>query len=400
MANKRNITYFIISQSVSLLGSMLVMYAIMWHITLTTKSGFMMTIYVLTTFLPALFISPFAGVWADRLNKKKVMITADLTIAIFTLLIAVLFLFNIRHLWIIFVISIIRTLGQAVHQPAVSSVYPVIVEKDYLLKVQGINQGIQSASMIVIPLLAGLLLSIAPIEYLFFIDVVTAVIAVWMLVKLIKIPKKDNFEEDTKIAYFKEIKEGIQYAYKKPLIYNIILFGLIFMMLVAAPSFLSYLQVARVFGDEPWRLSVLEVFFGGGMLLGSFVISIWKGFKNRLVTYFVSYIMIGIGTIGLGIPIHYWLYIGFWFVVGFFIALSSPLLATIIQEKVEEEYLGRVFSVFGLIHMIAMPIGMLVFGPLSDTVDASLLILISGIGMVAISMLVFLKRDFIKLGIK
>lgn len=400
MANKRNITYFLISQSVSLLGSMLVMYAIMWHITLTTKSGVMMTIYVLTTFLPALFISPFAGVWADRLNKKKVMITADLTIAIFTLLIAVLFLFNIRHLWIIFVISIIRTLGQAVHQPAVSSVYPVIVEKDYLLKVQGINQGIQSASMIVIPLLAGLLLSIAPIEYLFFIDVVTAVIAVWMLVKLIKIPKKDNFEEDTKIAYFKEIKQGIQYAYKKPLIYNIILFGLIFMMLVAAPSFLSYLQIARVFGDEPWRLSVLEVFFGGGMLLGSFVISIWKGFKNRLVTYFVSYIMIGVGTIGLGIPINYWLYIGFWFVVGFFIALSSPLLATIIQEKVEEEYLGRVFSVFGLIHMIAMPIGMLVFGPLSDTVDASLLILISGIGMVAISMLVFLKRDFIKLGIK
>lgn len=400
MANKRNITYFITSQSVSLLGSMLVMYAIMWHITLTTKSGFMMTIYVLTTFLPALFISPFAGVWADRLNKKKVMITADLTIAIFTLLIAVLFLFNIRHLWIIFVISIIRTLGQAVHQPVVSSVYPVIVEKDYLLKVQGINQGIQSASMIVIPLLAGLLLSIAPIEYLFFIDVVTAVIAVWMLVKLIKIPQKDNFEEDTKIAYFKEIKEGIQYAYKKPLIYNIILFGLIFMMLVAAPSFLSYLQVARVFGDEPWRLSVLEVFFGGGMLLGSFVISIWGGFKNRLVTYFVSYIMIGIGTIGLGIPINYWLYIGFWFVVGFFIALSSPLLATIIQEKVEEEYLGRVFSVFGLIHMIAMPIGMLVFGPLSDTVDASLLILISGIGMVAISMFVFLKRDFIKLGIK
>src|SRR5690554_1123062 len=400
MANKRNITYFITSQSVSLLGSMLVMYAIMWHITLTTKSGVMMTIYVLTTFLPALFISPFAGVWADRLNKKKVMITADLTIAIFTLLIAVLFLFNIRHLWIIFVISIIRTLGQAVHQPAVSSVYPVIVDKDYLLKVQGINQGIQSASMIVIPLLAGLLLSIAPIEYLFFIDVVTAVIAVWMLVKLIKIPKKDNFEEDTKIAYFKEIKEGIQYAYKKPLIYNVILFGLIFMMLVAAPSFLSYLQVARVFGDEPWRLSVLEVFFGGGMLLGSFVISIWGGFKNRLVTYFVSYIMIGVGTIGLGIPINYWLYIGFWFVVGFFIALSSPLLATIIQEKVEEEYLGRVFSVFGLIHMIAMPIGMLVFGPLSDTVDASLLILISGIGMVAISMLVFLKRDFIKLGIK
>jgi DHA3 family macrolide efflux protein-like MFS transporter len=88
---KRLVTLFMVSQTVSLLGSMLVMYAIMWHITLSTQSGIMMTIYVLCTFVPALLIAPFSGVWADRLNRKRLMITADLMIAFVTLVIAILF---------------------------------------------------------------------------------------------------------------------------------------------------------------------------------------------------------------------------------------------------------------------------------------------------------------------
>lgn len=138
----KTVTTFMISQTVSLLGSMLVMYTIMWHVTLTTQSGIMMTIMVMCTFIPALLISPFAGVWADKLNRKKLMITADLLIAAVTLLIAILFIFNIRDIWIIFVVSVIRSIGQSIHQPAVSAVYPQIVPKDDLIRIQGISQGI------------------------------------------------------------------------------------------------------------------------------------------------------------------------------------------------------------------------------------------------------------------
>ncbi len=120
---KKTVATFMISQTVSLLGSMLVMYAIMWHVTLTTQSGTMMTIMVLCTFIPSILISPFAGVWADRLNRKMLMIVADLSIAAVTLIIAFLFFFDIRDVWIVFIISIIRAFGQSVHQPAVSAVY-------------------------------------------------------------------------------------------------------------------------------------------------------------------------------------------------------------------------------------------------------------------------------------
>src|SRR5690606_15657048 len=172
--------------------------------------------------------------------------------------------------------------GQSVHQPAVSAVYPQIVPQDKLIKVQGISQGIQSASMIIMPLLAGLLLATTPIEYIFMIDVVTAIAAVIILVYHVKLPKHKAEENNEAINYFDDIKKGIKYAFNHPLIFKILLFGFIFMILVAAPSFLTYLQVARVFGPEAWRLSALETAFGIGMLVGSIIITVWGGFKNRL----------------------------------------------------------------------------------------------------------------------
>ena len=397
---KKIVTTFIVSQTVSLLGSMLVMYTIMWYVTLSTQSGIMMTIMVLCTFIPALLISPFAGVWADKLNRKKLMITADLLIAAVTLLIAILFILNIRDIWIIFAVSIIRSIGQSIHQPAVSAVYPQIVPKDNLIKVQGISQGIQSASMIIMPMLAGLLLALIPIEYIFLIDVVTAIAAVFILIQYVKLPKHSGEENKEKINYFEDIKKGLQYAFTHPLIFKILLFGFLFMILVSAPSFLTYLQVARVFGPEAWRLSALETAFGIGMLIGSITITIWGGFKNRLITYFLAYIAIGLGTIGLGIPINFFVYIGIWLVVGLFISISNPVFVGLIQEKVEPTYIGRVFSVFGLIHTISLPLGMLVFGPLSDFVDISMIILFSGVGMVLIAIVPLFNKKLLLEGKK
>jgi DHA3 family macrolide efflux protein-like MFS transporter len=389
-----------ISQTVSLLGSMVVMYAIMWYVTLSTQSGIMMTIFVLTSFVPSILISPFAGVWADRLNRKKLMIIADLSIAAVTLLISILFFLGIRDIWIIFVVSIVRAFGQAVHQPAVSAVYPQIVPPEYLVKVQGIAQGIQSSSMIIMPLLAGLLLATIPLEYILLIDVVTAIIAVALLIWFVRIPKHNAETSNQQINYFKDIKDGLSYTFNHKFIFRIMLFGFLFMILVAAPSFLTYLQVARVFGPEAWRLATLEAVFGIGMLIGSFLVSIWGGFKNRLITYFISYIALGLSTIVIGLPFNFYFYVSIWAVVGFFIALSSPLLVGLIQEKVDPEYIGRVFSVFGLINTISLPLGMLVFGPLSDFYDISLIILLSGVGMVLIAIVPFFIKNLIKEGVR
>lgn len=391
------VAIFLASQTVSLLGSLLVMYAILWYVTLSTLSSVMMTWMVLTTFIPALIMAPFAGVWADRLNRKWLMIAADTFIALCTLMTVILFLNGFRELWLIFLINALRSLGQAVHQPAVLAAYPSLVPQASLIKVQGIFQAIQSGAQVIVPLVAALLLTTISIEWIMLIDVLTALIAVIMLIFFVAIPQEKTTTSQT-VDYFEDIKKGFTYVVKHAFIYYLILFGFMYMVLVAAPSFLTYLQVADVFGAEPWRLAVLETVFGIGMVLGSMIITFGWIPKNRLIGFFVSYLAIGLGTIGLGLPFNFFFYIFVWGFVGFFIATSNPLMVGLIQEKTDATFLGRVFSLFGLMNTVSLPLGMLVFGPLAELTDKSFVILISGILMVVLSMVPLFNRSLMKQG--
>jgi len=135
------------------------------------------------------------------------------------------------------------------------------------------------------------------------------------------------------------------------------------------------------------------------MLVGSILITAWGGFRNKLVTFFLAYIAIGLGVVGLGIPFNFYFYLAVWLIVGLFISISNPILVGLIQEKVEPEYIGRVFSVFGLMNTISLPLGMLVFGPLSDIVDISLMILLSGIGMAVLAIIPLFNKKLLIEGI-
>ena len=118
---KQNAGAFLISQLFSVLGSSLVQYSITWYITLQTKSGIYMTISLLCTIIPTLILSPFSGVWADRYNKRNLIILADLSIAAVTLIAAVLFAIDQGSVIVLFIALFLRSLGQAIHNPAINS---------------------------------------------------------------------------------------------------------------------------------------------------------------------------------------------------------------------------------------------------------------------------------------
>src|SRR5690554_3785447 len=174
---------------------MLVQYAIMWHITLTTQSGFMMTISILCGFIPTLLMSPFAGVWADRFDRKRVIIISDALIAISTLAMAISFALGSDAIWQMFAVLAIRSLGTGVQTPAVSALLPQIVPAEHLTRINGLQNGFMSLVTIASPMLSGALLSISPIEHIFAIDVVTAAIAIMILSFLLHLPKQDHVRE-------------------------------------------------------------------------------------------------------------------------------------------------------------------------------------------------------------
>jgi DHA3 family macrolide efflux protein-like MFS transporter len=394
---KKNIILFLASQCVSLFGSSLVQYAIMWHITLKTQSGIMMTISIICGFLPSFFLSPFAGVWADRYNRKRLIILSDSMIAISTLIVAILFILGYDALWMLFVVSAIRALGQGTQSPAVGAILPQLVPAEYLTKVNGINGSIQALVMLVSPMISGALLSIVPIEIIFFIDVITAAIAVLVLFFLY-VPTHAKAMEKQAINYFSDMREGVKYIKNHDYVKRFFVFAAFFFIFVAPAAFLTPLQVTRSFGDDVWRLTAIEIVFSVGMMVGGALIASWGGFKNKVHSMILASLMMGVCTLALGVIPVFWIYL---FIMGVF-GVAMPIFNTpsivLLQQKVEEDFLGRVFGVMAMIQSSMMPIGMLVFGPMSDFIDIELILIATGIIMILMSILLMGNKVLIEAG--
>ena len=388
---KRNIALFLGSQTISLFGSSLVQYAIMWHITLETKSGIMMTAYIICGFLPTFFLSPFAGVWADRYNRKLLIILADSMIALSTLVLAILFLTGHGSMWLLFLVAMIRSLGAGVQTPAIGSLIPQIVPEDKLMKVNGVYTSIHSFVMLTSPMLSGALLTFATIEAIFFIDVITALIAVLILLLFLQVPSHEKALSEQKVSYFADMRAGLSYIRNHPYVKTFFMFIAVFMLLIAPASFLTPLQVARSFGDEYWRLTAIEMVFSIGMLAGGALMASWGGFKNKIHTMVFATFIVATCTIGLGIVPSFWIYL---FVMGVF-GIAIPLFNTpstvLLQQKVDPNYLGRIFGVFAMITSSMMPLGMLVFGPIADIIEIEWILI--GTGSVLVLQCILMLRN-------
>lgn len=378
---QKKIGLFLGTQTISLFGSMLVQYAIMWHITLTTQSGAMMTISILCGFLPTFFLSPFAGVWADRYNRKSLIIVADALIAVATLVLALLFLAGYKALWLFFLISAVRAVGAGIQTPAVAAMLPDLVPGEKLTKVNAAQGTIQSFIMLVSPMVSGALLTVASIESIFFIDVVTAAIAILSLLTLVQVPVHAKALQKQSTSYFSDMRDGLRYIRSHGYVKAFFLFCAILFVLAAPVAFLTPLQVTRSFGNEVWRLTAIEITFSIGMMAGGAVMASWGGFRNRVHTMALSTVVIGAFTVALGVTPHFWLYLLFMGLVGVALSMYNTPSMVLLQEKVEADYLGRIFGVMSMIQSSMMPIGMLLFGPIADLIRIEWLLIGTGLLM-------------------
>jgi MFS transporter, DHA3 family, macrolide efflux protein len=378
---KRNTILFLGSQTISLFGSALVQYAIMWYITLNTQSGVMMTISIICGFVPTFFLSPFAGVWADRYNRKILIILSDSLIAISTLVLAILFLMGYEALWLLFLMSAIRAIGTGIQGPAVGAILPQMVPEDKLTKVNGTNGSIQALIMLVAPMVSAALLTMASMEAIFFIDVITAAIAVFILLAFLQIPIHAKAAEKQTTSYFSDLKQGFIYIQNHAFVKTFFVFFAFFFVLAAPVAFLTPLQVTRTFGDDVWRLTAIEITFSIGMMIGGGFMASWGGFKNKIHTMTLAALVMGACTFALGITPTFWIYLVFMGLVGVAMPIFNTPSTVLLQEKVEGDYLGRVFGVLGMISTSMMPLGMLIFGPIADIIEIEWLLIGTGLLM-------------------
>ncbi len=395
---KKNIVFFLTSQTISLFGSSLVQYAITWYITLQTKSGVMMMIAIICGFIPTFIISPFGGVWADRYNRKLIIVIADAAIALTTFVLAILFLMGYKYIWLLFIALAIRGLGQGIQMPAVGAIIPQIVPDKYLMKVNATNSTLQSFLFLVSPMIAATLITFTTIEAIFFIDVITAALAISILILFLPLPKQMVKKASEIASYFHDLADGLNYVRKHHFLKQLFTFCAIFFIMASPSVFLTPLQVARSFGSDAWRLSAIEVAFSLGMMLGGFLMMTWSGFKNRNHTLTLAYFAFGLGSIALGLVPNFWAYLAVMSIIGVFMPIFNTPFTVILQQKVDPEFLGRVFGFLTMLSSIGMPLGILVFGPLADIIKIEWLLIGTGLILALTSFFMLNNRELLEAG--
>ena len=374
---RRHVALFMGGQTVSLFGSMLVQYAVFWYLAITFQSGVMMTLAAVFGFLPQAVVSVFAGVWADRTNRKWLIIGADAAIAASTLALALVLLTGYAETWIIFVTLAIRSAGAGVHSPAVSALIPQITPPNLLMRVNGILGSMQSGLMLLAPPIAGAIYAAASVGAggsalallpIFAIDVVTAAIGISLLAAIPVEAVRRTAAGAT--GYFDDLREGVRYVATHAFVrWLLILFAIIFVLTVA-PSNLTPIMVVRSFpsgeqGDVV-NLAILEMAFSVGMVVGGVLVATLAGGWNRIALMAGSSLVFGALTIALGLAPTLWVFFGVMLLIGLAVPFFSTPSMTLLQETVEPERQGRVFGFVGIVMALAMPFGMLVFGPLAD----------------------------------
>src|SRR5215216_2618376 len=175
-------------QALSLFGSALVQFALIWYLTQKSGSATVLAAATLVGMLPQILIGPFAGALVDRWNRRAIMIIADGTIAAFSLLLAYLFATGVVQIWHIYAVMAVRSIGGAFHFPAMSASTPLMVPKEQLTRINGLNQALQGVNSLIAPPVGALLLGVLTTQGVLLIDVGTAMLAILPLL-FIPIPQ-------------------------------------------------------------------------------------------------------------------------------------------------------------------------------------------------------------------
>lgn len=385
---KRTILFFV-SQCITLFGSQIVQMAIVWYVTLQTNSGAWVAAFSVCSYLPQFFVSFIGGVWADRYNRKYLIIGADALIAAVTLAMLLTMPYITAEpmlLTALLLMSIIRSAGAGIQNPAVNAVIPQLVPEENLMRYNGINATMQSVVQFGAPAAAAVVLTMSTLRTTLLIDILTAVIGIGVF-SCILLPKQEKSQETTSVLA--DIGVGIRYAYScMGVRKTLIVYGL-FVFFTVPAGYLSGLLVSRVFGDTYWYLTAVELVGFGGMMLGGLLMSLWGGFKSRRLTLATGLSLFGIMAIGMGLSHYFVLYLVFMALYGVALTTVQTTITTMLQENSETSMQGRVFGLMSSLYSSCYPIGMALFGPLADTIPLQWIMVISGIALMILAIIAY-----------
>ena len=389
-------------QFLSILTSSIVNFAIVLWLSLETGSAEVLAFATMAALLPQSVLGLFTGIFIDRWKRKRVMIMADSFIAFCTLILAVLFYFDLAKISHIYVLLALRSVGSAFHMPAMQASVPLLAPKSELMRIAGINQVIQSVCNIAGPALAGLFITMMKMTNILLLDGAGAAFACLSLC-FVFIPDPSHEERNSELHLWREAKEAIMEVRNQYGLSWLFLLSILATFVIMPVSVLFPLMTLNHFAGNAFQVSLVEVSWGGGALLAGALLGLKKYRWNEILLINGMYIALGLTFLFSGLlPVS-----GFiWFAVltalgGVCGSLYFATFTTVIQSRIDPGVMGRVFSFYMSFSMLPSMIGLLSTGFLADSIGLGNTFIISGgflclIGIISffIPSLISLKESF------
>ena len=371
-----------IGQGTSFVGDAVSMVALVVLVVQVTGSASAVGGALVARLLPTI-ASPLAGVIADRVDRRIVLVASDLARAVL-----VLGLVFARDLATIYVLVFLMGLARTVFNPTVRAAFPSVVGGGDLTRANALIGGTFSTSIMVGPALGGLLVASIGVDAAFLADAVTYLISAILLSTVpLPHPRRESAEE---AGFVRELRSGFGYLVgtRVPLAIVVGAFLTILTINVTVPA--EVFLAKETFGAGDVGYGLLVSLWGGGMVLGSAMMAVLGNRINLVLLYFLSIFVGASALVGTGLAPAFILALGALTVEGAATGIDNVATDTILQKRVPEAFLGRVFSIrflgYSAGEALAYPLG----GLLVDTVGPRSTYILAGIATAAAGLLVLL----------
>jgi MFS family permease len=375
----RNYRLFFAGQLVSLIGTWMQQVAQAWLVWELTGDPIWLGIVTTAQFVPVVILGLFAGVAADALPKRAVLLAAQIVMMVLAFILAALVVTGVVEVWMIVVLAVLLGMANAVDMPARQAFAVELVGRDHVGNAVALNSAMFNGARVVGPAAAGLAIGAFGVAAAFLLNglsFVAVIVGLWMI-------NEQELETTIRIARPRSARavvdnlvEGLSYVRQTP----VVLLAVTVVGLVATVG-LNWNVLLPAFaenelGSDAAGFGFLMAASGIGSVLAALRLAVDRPRPTRLAT---GALILGMATVGLAVARVFPASLGLMVVIGFGSILMAATGNTTIQVAVPDQLRGRVMSVYTTVFSASMPVGGIVFGALASNLGSSFAIGVGGV---------------------
>jgi MFS family permease len=356
------------AQTVSQIGSTMSFLAVGIYLYERTGQATPLVLLSLFLLLPILVASGFAGVLADRYDRRRLMIIGDTGAAIGSLALVIILSSGNFQLWHVYAAALWQGVFSTLQRPAFEASVSQLVPEGERQRANAILQMGKPVSILIASALTGLLYVAIGVIGIFGIDLLSFLVAV-VTTLIVRIPMPKRTEGDTTAhpSMVKAWRDGLNFLWSRRPLFIIVVLGAVIGFLISSTYALLTPYVLERTGSE-FMLGILNAITSVGGVVGAIVIGVWGGFKRRIDTILIVMMLVLLATAVFGMNQSLMVMGAALFIAMMGVTAANATLMTLLQSKVPGDMQGRVFAIFTQLSLVLTPFGYLLIGPLADQV--------------------------------